>query len=179
MPPEPVFYSVVVPVYNSAPILPRLHHRLAAAMEALGHPFELIFVDDASADASWAVLADIAHGDPRVVAVQLAHNVGQTPATLAGLRRSAGDVLITLDDDLQHPPEEIPKLLARLNGPEEFDAVFGIPAVRRQSVWRRAASWSNNMVFSVVLGKPVGLPRFDISRDAAICPAASSGAALA
>jgi hypothetical protein len=157
MPPEAVRYSVVVPVYNSAPILPRLHRRLVAAMEHLGQRFELIFVNDASTDSSWPVLADIARSDPRVVAAQLAHNVGQGPATMAGLRCSAGDILITLDDDLQHAPEEIAKLLARLNGPGEYDAVFGIPAVRHHPGWRRAASWSINLVFTLVLRKPLGL----------------------
>jgi glycosyltransferase involved in cell wall biosynthesis len=103
------------------------------------------------------VLADIARSDPRVVALQLVHNVGQGAATVAGLRCSAGDILITLDDDLQHAPEEISKLLARLNGPGEYDAVFGIPAVRHHPVWRRAASWSINLVFTPVLRKPLGL----------------------
>jgi glycosyltransferase involved in cell wall biosynthesis len=151
-----VRYSVVVPVFNSASVLPRVYRRIAAAMEGLREPFEVVFVDDASTDASWSVLADIARADARVIAIQLTSNVGQSPATLAGFRRACGDVVITLDDDGQHAPEDIPRLLAALDA-GNYDAVFGVPLARRDSPWRRLSSWSVNFIFSPVLHKPFGL----------------------
>jgi glycosyltransferase involved in cell wall biosynthesis len=155
--PAAMAYSVVVPVYNSAPVLARLYTRLIAVMASLGRRFELIFVDDGSADASWSLLAEIARADPRVIAIRLARNVGQGEATLAGLRASSGEILVTIDDDLQYMPEEIPKMLAALDGPQRRDAVFGVPVASRHPAWRRCASWITNMFFTPVLGKPVSL----------------------
>ena len=156
-PPAPIDYSVVVPVYNSAPVLARLYARLVAVMESLGRRFELVFVDDGSADAGWSLLAEIARADPRIIAIRLARNVGQGEATLAGLRASSGEILVTIDDDLQYMPEEIPKMLAALDGPERYDAIFGVPATRRHSAWRRFASSITNMLVSPVLRKPGSL----------------------
>lgn len=156
-PPAPIDYSVVIPVYNSAPVLARLYPRLIAVMESLERRYELVFVDDGSADASWSLLAEIARADPRVTAIRLARNVGQGEATLAGLRASRGEILITIDDDLQYMPEEIPILLAALDAPERYDAIFGVPATRRHPTWRRFASSVANMCISPVLGKPVSL----------------------
>jgi len=158
---EPIVYSVVIPVYNSAPVLTLLHRRVVAVMESLRASFEVILVDDGSTDTSWSVLSGIARNDPRVVAIQLGQNIGQGQATLAGLRHTAGEILITLDDDLQHVPEEIPKLLAHLRGATGgatgYDVVFGVPTVRQHSLWRRLFSWSFNALFSPVLGKPLAL----------------------
>jgi polyisoprenyl-phosphate glycosyltransferase len=152
-----IAYSVVVPVYNSAPVLARLYARLIAVMASLGKRFELVFVDDDSADASWSLLAEIARTDPRVLAIRLAHNVGQGDATLAGLRASSGEILVTIDDDLQYMPEEIPNLLAALDGPEWYDAIFGVPATRRHPAWRKFASSITNILVSPVLGKSASL----------------------
>jgi hypothetical protein len=152
-------YSVVVPIYNSAPLVTRLYGRLVAVMESLGPPFELILVDDCSTDASWAVLAEIARADRRVIAVQLARNAGQARATLHGIRRAIGEIVVTLDDDLQHAPEDIPKLLAELDRPAGCDVVFGVPTSRHQAAWRRFASWTVNLAFCLVLRKPL-YPRF-------------------
>jgi glycosyltransferase involved in cell wall biosynthesis len=115
------------------------------------------FVDDGSADAGWSLLAEIARADPRVIAMRLARNVGQGEATLAGLRASSGEILVTIDDDLQYMPEEIPKMLAALDGPEPCDLVFGVPVAPRHPAWRRFASWITNMFVSPVLGKPVSM----------------------
>jgi glycosyltransferase involved in cell wall biosynthesis len=149
-----VAHSVVVPVYNSADVLPMLHSRLTAVMDSLQAPFELILVDDHSTDDSWTAITRIAQSDPRVVAYQLERNVGQGQATMIGLRWAAGEFLITLDDDLQHPPEEIPKLLAALRNSEGLDAVFGVPATPRSSRVRRFGSWLFNRLASVLLRKP-------------------------
>lgn len=150
-------YSVVVPIYNSAPLVTRLYGRLVAVMESLGPPFELILVDDCSTDASWAALEEIARADRRVIAVQLARNAGQARATLHGIGRSAGEIIVTLDDDLQHAPDDIPKLLAELDGPAGYDVVFGVPASRHQAAWRRFASWAVNFTLYLVLRKPLYL----------------------
>jgi len=152
-----LIHSVVVPVYNSAPLLTRLYARLVEAMESIGQPFELIFVDDGSTDASWIAIAEIAHSDWRVIALQLAQNAGQGRATLCGIGRSAGEIVITLDDDLQHAPEDVAKLLASLNGPGGYDAVFGVPVSRHHPAWRRIASWILNLVLSLLMRKPLSL----------------------
>ncbi len=149
--------SVVVPIYNSASLVTRLYGRLVAVMESLGLPFELILIDDCSTDASWAALTEIARADKRVIAVELARNAGQARATLHGIRRSIGDIIVTLDDDLQHAPEDIPKLLAELDGPAGYDVVLGIPTSRHQAAWRRFASWTANLTFCLVLRKPLRL----------------------
>ena len=106
----PIVYSVTVPIYNSAPVVPSLYRRLVGALERLGERFEVIFVNDASTDRTWSVLSSIAQQD-LIVAIQLTRNVGQGLATLVGISRSAGEILITLDDDLQHLPEEFQSLL--------------------------------------------------------------------
>jgi hypothetical protein len=150
-------YSVVVPIYNSAPQVTRLYGRLVAVMESLGPPFELILVDDCSTDASWAALAGIALADRRVIAVQLARNTGQARATLHGIGRSTGEIIVTLDDDLQHAPDDIPRLLAALDGPAGYDVVFGVPASRHHAAWRRLASRAVNLALCLVLRKPLNL----------------------
>jgi glycosyltransferase involved in cell wall biosynthesis len=155
--PAPIVYSVVVPVYNSAAVLARLYARLMATMAALGKRFELIFVDDGSTDASWSLLEEIARTDPRVVAIRLARNIGQGGATSAGLRASSGEILITIDDDLQYMPEDIPKIVAALNEPERYDVVFGVPATPKHPAWRRFASWVTNLCVTPLLGKPLSL----------------------
>jgi glycosyltransferase involved in cell wall biosynthesis len=153
---DTILYSVVVPVYNSAPLVARLYDRLVTVMQPLG-TFELVFVDDCSTDASWAELAKIAGADRRVMALQLARNVGQGGATLYGIEQSNGKIIITLDDDLQHVPEEIPKLLTALDGPDGYDVVFGVPIIRHHPAWRRVGSWTVNLAFSLVLQKPLAL----------------------
>jgi len=152
-----ITYSVVVPIYNSAAVLKILHQRLLAAMESLGNPFEVILVDDGSTDASWSVIAELARHDRRIVAMQIGANVGQGLATMAGLRQSVGELVITLDDDLQHVPEEIPKLVALLSGNPDYDVVFGVPVERRHPSWRRFSSWAINLLFSLMLRKPLSL----------------------
>jgi glycosyltransferase involved in cell wall biosynthesis len=124
-------------------------------MESLEKPFEVILVDDGSTDMSWSLIAEIARYDRRVVAMQIGGNFGQGNATMAGLRQSVGQFVITLDDDLQHVPEEIPKLIAHLSG--NYDVVFGVPLERRHPSWRRFSSWVINLLFSLMLRKSLSL----------------------
>jgi undecaprenyl-phosphate 4-deoxy-4-formamido-L-arabinose transferase len=137
--------SVVVPVYNEEGNLPELLSRLAAVMDASGEPYELVFVDDGSRDGSLAILARAAAARPdRIRVLELARNFGQHQAILAALEAVTGDVVVTLDADLQNPPEEIPKLLAKVR--EGYDVVGGVRQDRQDGVLRRLASLLVNRV---------------------------------
>jgi undecaprenyl-phosphate 4-deoxy-4-formamido-L-arabinose transferase len=131
--------SVVVPVFNEEGNLPELLTRLSAVMEGLGRPYELVFVDDGSRDRSLEILKAAARERPETVRVlELARNFGQHQAILAAFENVTGDVVVTLDADLQNPPEEIPKLLAKID--EGYDVVGGVRQDRQDSFLRRAAS---------------------------------------
>ena len=105
-------YSVVVPVYNSEHTLKELYSRLKNVFDnVLRRDFELLLVDDGSRDNSWAVMEGLRKKDPRVKIFQMARNFGQHPALLCGFHYVSGDFVITMDDDLQHLPEELPKMI--------------------------------------------------------------------
>jgi len=116
-------YSVVVPFYNEAESVEELHRRIVAVMDSLGKPYEMVFVNDGSRDKTQAVLARVAEADGRVTAIELRRNFGQTAALAAGFDHAAGDVVIAMDGDLQHAPEDIPAMLAPLE--EGYDLVSG------------------------------------------------------
>ena len=140
--------SVVVPVFNSENSIPLLAQRLAPLLaEGRG---ELILVDDASRDGSWQAVRKISAAAPGVRAIRLMRNSGQHAALLAGIRAARGGIVITMDDDLQHPPEEIGKLLARLG--EGFDVVYGTPRQLPHSLWRNFASWTTKLVVQKAMG---------------------------
>jgi glycosyltransferase involved in cell wall biosynthesis len=121
--PRPDF-SVVVPVYNSERSLEELYRRIEATFAAMGRSFEVVFVDDGSRDGSMGVLRSLHARNPgRVRALSLYRNQGQQAALMCGFQHCAGDFVVTIDDDLQHSPEDIPALYARLQ--EGYDAVFG------------------------------------------------------
>src|SRR3989338_6511134 len=109
-------FSVVVPAYNSEGSLRELYRRLEAVFRSLQAPWELIAVDDCSRDTSWKVLSELAHSHQNVKAINLMNNFGQHNALMCGFHHVQGKYVITMDDDLQHPPEEIPKLISRING---------------------------------------------------------------
>ena len=135
--------SVVVPVYNEEGNLPELLRRLTIVLDGRGEPYEVILVNDGSRDNSLAILKDWAGRRPdRIRALDLSHNFGQHQAILAGLRDVTGDVAVTLDADLQNPPEEIPKLLEKIA--EGYDVVGGVRRGRQDSFFRRAASLAVN-----------------------------------
>src|SRR5262249_38398760 len=131
--------SVVVPVYNESANLRALWSRLEPVMRASGRPWEVLFVDDGSSDDSLAILRDIAgsaHGAVRVI--ELARNFGQHSAILAGFRQCRGETVVTLDADLQNPPEEIPRLLAAID--DGNDVAGGWREERQDVAYRRLAS---------------------------------------
>jgi glycosyltransferase involved in cell wall biosynthesis len=130
--------SFVVPVYRAAESLPELHQRLATEFDAKPGGFELIFVEDCGGDHSWEVIQQLATQDPRVRGFRMSRNYGQHNALLCGIRAAQGEVIVTLDDDLQHPPEEIPKLLTKLD--EGYDAVYDRPEREQHRVLRDLVS---------------------------------------
>ncbi|MEV4780977.1 glycosyltransferase [Burkholderia sp. LMU1-1-1.1] len=135
--------SIVIPVYNEQEALPRLFARLYPALDALGSSYEIVFVNDGSRDASVALLADQFRRRPDVTRVVLFNgNYGQHMAILAGFQSSRGQIMVTLDADLQNPPEEIGKLVAKIR--EGHDYVGSIRRVRRDTVWRTLASKAMN-----------------------------------
>lgn len=135
--------SIIVPVYRSANILADLHERVVSVMESEGNSFELVLVDDCSPDNSWAVISQLAQEDARVTGIQLMRNYGQACATLAGLQAAHGDVIVTMDDDLQNPPEEIAKLLSQLENDASCDVAIGVPRTKQHARWR---NWASRMV---------------------------------
>lgn len=145
--------SVVVPAYRSALSLPELVRQLEPVLEGAASEFELILVDDGSADGTWPVIEDLAQEHSWVKGVRLMRNYGQHNALLCGIRRARYELTITLDDDLQHPPEEIPKLLARL-GPET-DVVYGTPAVEQHGLWRDVATQVTKFALQSAMGAPI------------------------
>ncbi len=135
--------SVVIPAYNEESNVEPCLHELVEVLEGLGHPFEVIFVDDGSTDRTFAVLAALAAADRRVRVIRLRHNAGQTAALDAGFRGARGQIVVTMDADFQNDPRDIPRLLAAL---ESHDAVCGW-RVDRQDPWtKRVASRIANAV---------------------------------
>ncbi len=142
--------SVVVPVFNEEENLPELLPRLTAALQALGRSYEVILVNDGSRDRSLELLRAAAAADPRLVVVDFNRNYGQHSAVFAGFEEARGEIIVTIDADLQNPPEEIGKLVAKMD--EGFDVVGSVRVKRQDSFFRRAASRLVNRVTSMATG---------------------------
>jgi undecaprenyl-phosphate 4-deoxy-4-formamido-L-arabinose transferase len=148
--PEP-YISVIIPVYNEEENLPELGRRLMLTLTGMGRPFEIILVDDGSTDRSWEILTELYEQHPQYIrALQFHRNFGQHPAVFAGFQAARGRVVVTLDGDLQNPPEEIPRLVAKLE--EGYDAVGGWRQDRQDSLFRRLPSQAVNYLMSKVTG---------------------------
>ena len=145
--------SVVVPVYKGADTLGALVQRVGEVLPKVAERFELILVNDGSPDNSWEVIQCLSQECEWVRGVRLLRNYGQHNATLCGIRAARYEVTVTLDDDLQNPPEEIPVLLAKLN--EGYDVVYGAPQQVRQNLWRTLASHVIRLVLRNVMGNQV------------------------
>lgn len=145
-----VALSVVIPVYNEAQNVLRLHERLTLTLDTLGRVYEVWYVDDGSTDDSLERLRGLADRDPRVAVIELRRNYGQHAAILAGFAESRGDIVVTLDGDLQNPPEEIPRLLLKVA--EGFDVVGGWREDRSDSLFRRLPSALINRATSIAVG---------------------------
>jgi glycosyltransferase involved in cell wall biosynthesis len=149
--------SVVVPVHDEERSVEPLYEELRAALEPLGRPWEAVFVDDGSADGSFGALTRIHADAPNVAVVRLRRNFGKAAALAAGFRHAEGDVVVTIDADLQDDPAEIPRLLAKLD--EGFDLVSGWKAHRRDPLTRRLLS----RIFNGVVGRVSGLRLHDLN----------------
>ncbi|MFZ0660731.1 MAG: glycosyltransferase, partial [Candidatus Binataceae bacterium] len=152
--PHPGMVSIVIPVFNESANLGALWTRLLPVLEGLSRPWETVFVDDGSIDDSLVIMREIAGAQAgRVRVVELARNFGQHAAILAGFRQVRGEVVVTLDADLQNPPEEIPRLLAAIDAGN--DVVGGWREERQDESWRKYASRMHNRLTSVIVGVPM------------------------
>lgn len=153
MSPNQPSVSVVVPAYNSELSLPELVARLRPVLDSAASTYELIVVDDASKDGTWGVIQKLARENRWVRGVRFMRNFGQHNALLCGIRLATNDLVVTMDDDLQHPPEEIPKLLERL-GPD-LDVVYGTPSVEQHGLWRDLASQTTKIALQASMSAPI------------------------
>ncbi|XVQ82595.1 glycosyltransferase family 2 protein [Microbispora siamensis] len=146
--------SVVIPCYRSAQTLPTLIDRLLAVIPSVVSQFEVVLVVDGSPDNTWEVVQELVDRHEAVRALLLARNYGQHNALVAGIRSARYDVIVTMDDDLQHPPEEIPRLLAGLR--PDLDIVYGVPAAGTHGPIRDLASKSLKLALSGRFGAENG-----------------------
>lgn len=144
--------SIVVPVFRTAATLETLQARLCHVLDGYGHPFEILYVDDACPEGSATILTRLTHDDQRTNALLLAHNIGQHQAALAGLAHARGEWIVVMDADLQDPPEAIPRLID--TGRQGYDAVF---AGRRGS-YESPARLATSVLFKRLLHWLCGVP---------------------
>jgi len=142
--------SVVIAVYNAAASLRPLLDRLGGALNRAGAPFEVVLVNDGSRDDSWSVIETEAAVRPWVRGIDLSRNFGQHNALLCGIRAARHEIIVTMDDDLQNPPEAVPTLVAALG--RGVDVVYGSPAEEQHGLWRDIASQTTKLVLGGVLG---------------------------
>ena len=145
--------SVVIPTYRSGAVLPFLVARLRSVLNKEVPRYEILFIDDGSMDDTWSVIDRLTHTHDRMRGIRLTRNYGQHNALLCGIRSAQGAAIITMDDDLQHSPEDIPKLLAEFH--KGFDVVYGTPIVEQHSLWRNLASQATKMALRAALGVKV------------------------
>jgi glycosyltransferase involved in cell wall biosynthesis len=142
--------SVVIPVYNSDDVLPSLIERLRPVLETHCDAFEAILVDDGSQSDVWRVVEDLAESNSWITGVRLMRNYGQHNALLCGVRLARYETIVTMDDDLQHRPEEIPRLLESLDG--GLDVVYGRPIEEQHGLFRNLASQATKLALQGAMG---------------------------
>ncbi len=144
--------SVVIPVYRGANLIEPLVERLAQSLPKFAKKYEVLLVNDGSPDASWAVIQKLTRKYKWVKGIHLMRNYGQHNATLCGVRAAQYEITITMDQDLQHPPEEIPVLLAELK--KGYDVVYGSPKQLPQGFWRNLLTANIKHILARVMGIP-------------------------
>lgn len=149
--------SIVIPVYRSQAILPELVNKIKEATEALhlAGQFELILVSDASPDGSWQVITELSKQFDFIKGILLRKNFGQHSATMAGLNYSRGEIVVVMDDDLQHPPSEIGRLMQAIQ--EGADVCYTRYQDRKHPLWKILGSRFNNFIVTILMNKPLGL----------------------
>jgi glycosyltransferase involved in cell wall biosynthesis len=145
--------SVVTPVYNGEASVGELCRRLTEVLPRISAQHEIILVNDGSPDRSWEMISELSSRSPAVRGLNLMRNYGQHNALLCGIRAAKYDLVVTMDDDLQHPPEEIPRLLARLE--EGFDVVYGAPKTEQNGLMRALASRITRLALRAAIGREV------------------------
>ena len=142
--------TVIVPVYNSESALVPLCKRVDRVLQGLERPLEILLVDDKSRDRSWDVIRQLSGDHPHIRGIKMSRNYGQHSAVLCGLRAARYPVCVTIDDDLQHPPEEIPRLLDVLDS--GYDVVYGTPAHEQHGFFRNVASRITKLALQSIMG---------------------------
>lgn len=137
--------SVVIPVYNSSEILPKLIFALNSVLKNCSDKYQIILVNDCSKDDSWKVISSLAEEYKFIKGINLMKNYGQHNAILCGINNADYDYIVTMDDDLQHPPEEIPNLLSKLS--DDVDVVYGIPKENSHNSFRNLSSKISHFLF--------------------------------
>lgn len=145
-------YSVVIPVFNSQAIVGETVDRTCAFFEGAGLDYELLLVNDASRDGSWGIIQQKAEANPKIIAIDLLRNSGQHSANYCGFQHSTGDYVVTMDDDLQNPPEEIKHLIAK--AADGHDLVMGQFKQKRHSPYRRWGSWAISTINRRIFFQP-------------------------
>ena len=148
--PQPVRYSIAIPLYNERESIQPLYERLKKAMDPLGRPWECVFVDDGSSDDSFSFLQQIALADSRIVAVCLRQNSGKSLALSTAFSVARGDFIITMDGDLQHDPADLPRFAEQLEA--GFDIVGGRRTDRSEGPLQRLSTWFANRVLGTLTG---------------------------
>ncbi len=146
----PPSLSVIIPVYRSAESLTELTEALGQTLPKLTGQYEVLFVNDGSPDDSWEVITTLTGRFPWVRGISLMRNYGQHNALLCGIRQARYDVIVTMDDDLQHPPAEIERLLNKLA--EGYDVVYGSPEQEQHGLWRNLASQITKIALQSSMG---------------------------
>lgn len=145
--------SIVIPVYNGAETIRELAERLNQVCPRCFSEYEIIFVSDGSPDGSWNVIRELSQAQDNVVGIRLRRNFGQHNATLCGIRAARFPITITMDDDLQHPPEQLPLLLTEFQ--KGFDVVYAIPKKLPHSWWRNLGSIMIKRFLSKIMNIPI------------------------
>jgi undecaprenyl-phosphate 4-deoxy-4-formamido-L-arabinose transferase len=145
--------SVVVPIYNEAANLNELYARLTKVLSSMQREYDIVLVDDGSSDQSPSMMQELSVKDLHVRSVILSRNFGQHGAVCAGFSEARGEIIVTLDADLQNPPEEIPKLVSKIE--EGFDVVGGIRSQRKDPLLRKIISFFTTRLASLVVGKQI------------------------
>ncbi|MFQ3567098.1 MAG: glycosyltransferase family 2 protein [Aggregatilineales bacterium] len=146
----PPSLSVIIPVYRSAESLTELTEALGQTLPALTSQYEVLFINDGSPDNSWDIITTLTERFPWVRGISLMRNYGQHNALLCGIRQARYDVIVTMDDDLQHPPAEIERLLNKLA--EGYDVVYGSPEQEQHGLWRNLASQITKIALQSSMG---------------------------
>lgn len=145
--------SIIIPVYNSAKILPELTEQIVNNLKNKITSFEIYFINDCSNDNSWNIIVNLSKKYSWVKGINLKNNYGQHNAVMAGLNLCNGDDVILMDDDLQHDPKYIYEIYLQLQS--SYDACYVNYLNRKHKLWKKAVSWINNLICSFLINKPI------------------------